>query len=113
MDDKTYRRIADEFLEELTVYFEDADPDEIEAELIPGALSLTTADGCKYIVNEQGAHQQMWLATPTAGRRYNYDEATQTWVDSKDGTRLREVLAAALTEKLGRPIAFPRPTATA
>lgn len=111
MDDKTYRQIADDLLKDMTAYFDEFDPDDIEAEFIPGALTLTLADGSKYIVSEQGAHQQVWLATPTAGRRYDYEEATNSWVDTKDGTKLREVLARELTERLGQPVNFTNPRA--
>lgn len=106
MDDKAYRELADGLLTELCRYFDAWDPDEVEADLVPGALTLTTGDGSKFIVSEQGAHQQVWLATPEAGRRYGYDAAQNAWVDAKDGTRLREVLAGALSAKLGKPVAF-------
>ena len=106
MDDKTYRAIANDLLDELTGYFDDWDPDVIEAELVPGALTLTTADGLKYIVSEQGAHKQIWLATPESGRRYDYDEASKRWLDNKDSSDLLQELAAALTERVGKTIDF-------
>jgi len=104
MDDKTYRSIANNLLDELTAYFDTWDPDVIEAELVPGALTLTTSDGSKYIVSEQGAHQQMWLATPERGRRYDYDDATGRWLDNKDGSELLAVLSEALSRRVGEPV---------
>lgn len=106
LDDKTYRRVAAALLRDLCAYFDEWDPDEIEADLVPGALTLTTGDDCKFIVSEQGAHQQMWLATPEQGRRYNYDPAGGTWIDAKDGTQLQAVLAEALSTKLGKAVSF-------
>lgn len=107
MDDKKYRQLADTLLCQMCEYFDEFDPDEIEAELVPGALTLTTSDGAKFIVSQQGAHQQIWLATPEVGRRYNYDAAAAAWVDTKDGTTVQLMLGTALTDKLGQPIAFP------
>ncbi len=106
MEDKQYRAIAGALLRDLCAYFDEWDPDEVEAELVPGALTLITADTSTYIVSEQGAHQQMWLATPERGRRYNYDAEGRGWVDTKDGSTLQEVLAAELSAKLGKPVVF-------
>ncbi len=106
MDDPRYRLLADECLEQVRVWLEDLDPDEVDYADSDGVLTLEFADRQRYVLNRQAGAHQMWFAAGTRAWHYNWDEAAGRWVDDRDGHDLLNRIAGCVSEKLGREISI-------
>ena len=80
--------------------------EEIDYTLGDGLVTLEFEDGTRYVVNRQAAANQMWLAAGARAWHYDWDEATGTWVDDKDGHALWDRLGEVVSAKLGQPVSF-------
>jgi CyaY protein len=106
LETKQYKLLADECLRRIQARLEREDPDEVEAALGDGMLTIEFAGGSKFIVSRQSATQQIWVAAGARAWHYSPDPVKGTWVDDKDGHDLYTRLAEVVSQKLGRPIAF-------
>jgi CyaY protein len=75
-----------------------------EVELSMGILSVELPDGAKYVINSHRAAKQIWMAAERTA--WHFDPRGAIWVASKTGDELYATVAAALSKKLGRPIAL-------
>lgn len=104
--DLEFQKAADAFMERIMTQLEEFDPDELDADLAMGVLSMEFADGSKCIMNRQTAAHQIWLAAGASAWHFQYDEASRAWMDTKERGRLGEVLAAVLSERLQRTVSL-------
>lgn len=102
-DDLAFARKADAFMEQVFEKLQDEDPDELDADLAMGVLSIEFGDGSKCILNRQTAAHQIWLAHGATAWHFAEDEDGE-WMDTKDRGRLVDVLREVLSGKLGRPV---------
>jgi len=100
LSEAEFDRAADEELHALDRAFADFDPDELEAELSSGVLTLTLADGDKLIINSHRAARQIWMAAFRTA--WHFSPTPTGWRTDKD--ELRSTLARVLSEKLQRPL---------
>lgn len=80
------------------------DLDELDIDLADGKLVIEFEDGAKFIVNRQSATNQIWLAEPQGGWRFDFKE--NKWIDDKRGIELSAALSDLLSAKLGEPISL-------
>ena len=106
MDPKEFLAQTEACLARVAKWLENFDPDEVDYSAGDGALTLEFADGARFVLSRQSAASQVWLAAAAHGWHFNWDPATQAWVDDKDGHELYARLAEAMAEKLGRPVEF-------
>ncbi len=99
-----FARQADLAMEAIFAVLSEFDPDELDADLAMGVLSMEFADGSKCIMNRQTAAQQIWLAQGASAWHFAQEEADAPWMDTKGRGELRSVLAEQLSGKLGRAI---------
>ncbi|MBM3461472.1 MAG: iron donor protein CyaY [Armatimonadetes bacterium] len=104
MTDKEYHDLSQETLKRIARAFDDEDPDEVEAETIPGVVTLIFGDGKRFILNRQPAVQQLWLAAGASAWHFKYDLERISWQGDKGEGDLYDVLTRVVTDKLGRPI---------
>ncbi|MCS7012171.1 MAG: iron donor protein CyaY [Chloroherpetonaceae bacterium] len=78
--------------------------DDVEIELADGKLVIEFEDGTKFIVNRQSATNQIWLAEPQGGWRFDWKDGR--WLDDKRGIELSAALADLMQAKLGQPISL-------
>jgi CyaY protein len=104
MSESEFDRVADAELHYLERALGELDPDEAEADLSSGVLTLTLADGGKIIVNSHRAAGQIWMAAFRTAWHFSPSEEAglMRWRTAKD--ELRSTLARLLTEKLGKNI---------
>lgn len=102
--DGEFTNQADRFMEEVFTVLAEFDPDELDADLAMGVLTMEFADGTKCIMNRQTAAHQIWLAHRATA--WHFARENDAWVDTKGRGELRDVLAGVLSEVLGRPIAL-------
>jgi CyaY protein len=102
--DIDFQREADQFMERVLGWLEEFDPDEIDADLAMGVLTMEFGDGSKCIMNRQTAARQVWLAAGASAWHFERSPEQMAWLDTKGGRRLESVLAEVLSAKLGRPV---------
>ena len=106
MESREFLRRADEALERVTSWLESFDPDELDFASGDGVVTLEFADKKRYVLNRQTAADQMWFAAGARAWHYDWDVATGTWRDDRDGHELFANVADAVSEKLGRRVAL-------
>jgi CyaY protein len=98
-----FDRVADAELHALERALSDFDPDELDAELSSGVLTLTLADDQKIVINSHRAARQIWMAAFRTAWHFSPDGNTPPqWRTEKD--ELRSTLTKLLSERLGRAI---------
>lgn len=95
---------ADACLARVEDWLEDFDPDELDFEPADGVVKLIFADGTVFVLNRQTAADQMWLAAGARAWHYDYDHASGTWLDDKEGGELFARIGETVSKKLGREV---------
>jgi len=104
VDEREFQKRADECLQRVARWLEGFDPDELDYATSDGVVTLSFADGKRFVLNRQGAASQMWLAAGARAWHYRFDEARGEWLDDKDGHALLERIGSTVSEKLGRAV---------
>lgn len=101
LSEHAFENLADDELKKLSAALDDVD--DIEADLQMGVLTITFADGARYVVNSHRAAKQIWGAAEL--NAWHFDpQAGGRWVASKNGDELWSTLERLLTNKLARPV---------
>ncbi|MDH5751959.1 MAG: frataxin family protein, partial [Deltaproteobacteria bacterium] len=89
--------------------FDEIDPDQAECEMSQGALTISLSGGARWILSQQPAVKQLWLAVASLGRayHYNFDLSQGVWLDDKgEGLELLSHLQGLLATHAGLQIKF-------
>lgn len=110
IDEATYHRLVDKLWKGVLDAFEDVDPDLAEAYSAGDVVTITLRGGARIILNTQRSTRQVWLAHAARSRawHFDYDPASQRWMDDKhQGLELTATLAAAVKDLVDLDLAFP------
>src|SRR5262245_49234053 len=105
MDQKQFVLLADQCMRKLADWLEGFDPDELDYATADGVLTLSFADGARFVLNRQAGSQQMWFAAGARAWHYDWSGESCTWRDDRDGHELLDNLGRTVSEKLGRKVA--------
>jgi CyaY protein len=105
MDEKLFEKRAADALAKLEAALRDA-ADELDADLAGDILTLEFDDGAKFIINSHSAAQQIWLSANLSAMHFAFDEATQTWRDTRSGVELFGEIGKIVSEKLAQPVSL-------
>jgi CyaY protein len=108
VDEREFNVFADAMLVRIEQALEDC-PVDLDYEVKPGGvLELEFADGSKIIVNRHTAAREIWLAAKSGGFHFRPPVAAGdcTWVGTRDGAALLDVLARCISEQSGTPVSF-------
>jgi CyaY protein len=97
-------KAADRLMQSIYDRLAEFDPDEVDSDLAMGVLSMVFADGKKFILNRQAAASQIWLAHGVTAYHFAQDPESGAWLDTKGRGELRQILAHAIGDKLGREV---------
>ena len=106
MTEAEFDHAADAELEFLDEALAEFDPDEIDAELSQGVLTLTLADDQKIVINSHRAAGQIWMAAFRTAWHFSPHTAAGKTSWSTDKDELRATLARVIGERLGRTISI-------
>lgn len=109
MSESEFRQLAKAAYDRIEAQFDQVDPDVVECEVAQGALTLTLADGARWVLSQQPPVRQLWLAVASKGRawHFDYDPASGRWLDDKgEGVKLMTYLQQLLAEVAGLEIRF-------
>lgn len=102
LDESTFHAVAGGTLERLQGAIEDALGDRLDVELQGGILTIEFDSGGQYVINKHGPNRQIWMSSPVSGAtHYDYDEAAEQWVGTRDAGSLLDRLASELKAKTG------------
>ncbi|KAF8078377.1 hypothetical protein FPV67DRAFT_1557718 [Lyophyllum atratum] len=95
----------DTLLESLEALLDDLGNPNYEVEYHSGVLTLVLGDSGTYVINKQPPNKQIWLSSPYSGpKRYDYSEADDDWLYSRDSRALGDLLNDELSKALGQPV---------
>lgn len=103
MEDLEFLGLADQFMQSVIQRVDEVDPEDLDADLSMGVLTLEFADGSKCVMNRQTAAHQIWLAEGATAWHFERDDSG-TWQDTKGRGALEAVLSEILSRRLGEPI---------
>ncbi|OBZ79627.1 Frataxin, mitochondrial [Grifola frondosa] len=104
-----YNQYSDATMDRLLSSLEDivdqqSNPD-FEVEYSSGVLTLKLGFKGTYVINKQPPNKQIWLSSPFSGpKRYDYSDAADDWIYSRDGRSLGDLLNQELSDALGSPV---------
>ena len=105
LTDSEFDKLADAQLNRLYKALMDFDPDEVEAELAMGVLSLTVQNQHKVVINSHRAARQIWMAAQRKAWHFDPSPATRTF--STPSAELVATVEQVLGGLLSRPIKLP------
>lgn len=105
-NDLEFTKEADQFMAQLLDALDEFDPDDVDAQLSMGVLTMEFRDGSKCIMNRQTAAHQIWLAEGATAWHFDKDETTGTWIDTKGRGDLKAVLSDVLSRRLERAVSL-------
>ncbi len=76
--------------------------DDLEYEESEGKLTIEFEDGVKFIISRQSATNQIWLAEPNGGWKFDFKDGQ--WICDKRGITLEKALSDLISQKLGEPV---------
>ena len=104
MDETLFEKIAEAELSALQTRLDAFDPDELEADLSMGVLTITMGDGNKVVINSHRAAGQIWMAAFRTAWHFSPIEEAGVWRWRTTEGELHGSLSRLLGEKLGRAV---------
>ena len=110
MDESAYRARIDETLRRIDAAFESVDPDLAESDYAQGTLVITFRQAHKLILSPQTPVRQLWIAFRDRAWHFNFDHATQRWLDDRgQGLDLLALIAELTQHNVGVGLVFAQP----
>jgi frataxin len=106
MDEREFETLAERTLRDLQAALEDALGDEAEVDLRGGILTVEFDDGRQFVLNKHTPNRQLWLSSPVSGAAHFNPAGSGAWLATRRGGALNAILAADLSQALGRPVAL-------
>ncbi len=111
-----FERQSEHTLEYLSTAFEDLSDNidfgsDFDVTYSDGVLTIAFGpEHGTYVLNKQSPNKQVWLSSPKSGpKRYDFNEATKSWVYRHDQSDLFELLSKEISEVIGEPTLFKNP----
>ncbi|MBI4567712.1 MAG: iron donor protein CyaY [Planctomycetes bacterium] len=101
LDEKTYYQITRDVMKDICRRVDELARDDVQADITAGGLIIDFADRRKLVLSQQTPARQLWLAAPSGGFHFDYDAATGTWKDTRDGGELYARIGALIRERVG------------
>jgi iron donor protein CyaY len=103
MDDQSFRRHADESLEDLkrSLYAAEGDAD-FEVEENSGALHISFDEPPgKFVISPNAPMRQIWISALSTSFKLDWSEEKKDFVFPKTGEPLKELVGRLISEQLG------------
>ena len=108
MDEQEFRRRADQALEDLHRRLSAAgERHDFESDFVAGALVVEFEEPpAKFVVSPNAPVGQIWVSAHMKSFKLDWDAARNAFVLPESGQTLAELLAGAITEKLGEEVSL-------
>src|SRR5688572_19647108 len=101
MDRSEFLDLAMEALDHLDEALGNLEHDGLDVQLAGEVLTLTFADGGKFIINAHSAAQQVWMAADRSAWHFSWDSAQGRWIAGKTGDELMRTVGTLVGARLG------------
>ena len=99
MTESKFNEIVDNTLIQIEDALDNSDAD-LDYDTAGGILTITVeSTDTKVIINRQAPVSQLWVAAKSGGFHFDYDEASQRWLNDVDKQELFEALSKYCTEQ--------------
>jgi CyaY protein len=103
MDAKEFHKLSAKALEHIDDALGAADLDGLDVQLAGDVLTITFADGGRFVINAHSAAGQVWMAAGTTA--WHFDHEDGKWIARRTGDELMQTVARVVGERLGTRIA--------
>ena len=103
MDAKDFHRLSAKALAHIDTALGEADADRLDVQLGGDVLTLTFADGARFVINSHSAAGQIWMAAGTTAWHFDREDDGR-WVARRTGDELMQTVARVVGDKLGTQI---------
>ncbi|MEL7368834.1 MAG: iron donor protein CyaY [Myxococcota bacterium] len=102
LTESRFEMLADETLNRMVDSLDDNEDDAFDASLESGVLTISFADGAKFVINSHRAARQIWMAAGTTA--WHFDWTGKAWISTRSQDELWGTLGEKMQTKLGRPL---------
>ena len=108
MDEQEFKQRADHAMEDLHRRLGAAgERHDLESDFNAGTLVVEFEDPpAKFVVSPQTPVRQMWISANLRSYKLDWDAARGAFVLAETGETLADVIARAISEKLGEPVSL-------
>lgn len=99
MDVKDFHTLSAKALEHIDNALGEADLDDLDIQRSGDVMTLTFADGGRFVINAHSAALQVWMAAGTTAWHFDYEDGR--WIARRTGDELMATVARVVGEKLG------------
>ena len=105
MDAKDFHRQSAKALEHIDTWLGELDLDGLDVQLAGDVLTITFADGGRFVLNAHSAALQIWMAAGTTAWHFDHGEDGR-WIARRTGDELMQTIARVVGDKLGTRVAL-------
>jgi frataxin len=107
--ESTFHKHADETLYNIQTGLDDFDDEHptlnVDSSMSSGVLNISLGKAGTWVINKQTPNKQIWYSSPISGpARYEFDEKTNRWVHTRDGSSIGEVFEKEVKDVTGERI---------
>jgi CyaY protein len=103
MDAKDFHKLSAKALEHIDDALGAADLDGLDVQLAGDVLTITFADGGRFVINAHSAAGQIWMAAGTTA--WHFDHEDGKWLAKRTGDELMQTVGRVVGERLGARVA--------
>ena len=103
MDSKDFQKQSAKALEYIDTALGELDLDGLDVQLAGDVLTISFADGGRFVINAHSAALQIWMAAGTTAWHFDHD-ADGRWIARRTGDELLTTIARVVGDKLGTPV---------
>jgi CyaY protein len=104
MDRKIFSTESSKALGHIDEVLGDLEHDQLDVEFTGDVLTLSFANGDKFIINAHSAAQQVWMAAGTTAWHFDWVADRNSWVAHKTDDELMSTVAKVVGAKLGQAV---------
>lgn len=105
MDSKDFHRQSAKALEYIDTALGELDLDGLDVQLAGDVLTISFADGGRFVINAHSAALQIWMAAGTTAWHFDHDK-DGVWIAKRTGDELLTTIARVVGDKLGTRISL-------
>lgn len=103
MENSEFFKTSAEALARLDTALGEIDDERIDVQLGGDVLTISFADGARFVINAHSAARQIWMAAGTTA--WHFDHEDGAWVARRTGDELMGTVARVVGDKLGTRVA--------
>ncbi|MCC7538871.1 MAG: iron donor protein CyaY [Deltaproteobacteria bacterium] len=105
LDEQEFLTLAADAWRRVLAAIDRLDPEDVDADARTDVVNITLKDGSRLVLNTQRPVRQIWLAGGGRGWHFDWDAATERWLDAKgSGDELYATLARLVKAGSGRDL---------